>query len=166
MRKIKIASQKYPDAYALVDDDDYEAMSGFKWHINGRGYVYTRANRNAPEVLMSRLLLEAALFPGCYVDHRDHDKLNHQRHNLRTVSNAQNQMNRRPNKGKRWKGVSFRAGFKNPYHAAIRVPAGATGSSRQLYLGCFPTPEAAQAAYNAKAIELFGEYAHPVAIQP
>lgn len=32
MREIELHSEKYPGLVALVDDEDYELVSGYRWH--------------------------------------------------------------------------------------------------------------------------------------
>jgi hypothetical protein len=93
------------------------------------------------------------VLPGQFVDHRDHNGLNNRRENLRIATHAQNQWNQiktdRPTTS-RYKGVR-RTRFA--WRPEISF------NDKSLYLGSFRTEEAAARAYNAKALELFGEFA-------
>lgn len=87
------------------------------------------------------------------VDHKNRDGLDNRLHNLREASSRQNKvntkLNRRNTSGSR--GVDMLPG--GTWRAAIRR------DGRSMHIGCFPTKEAAASAYQAKAIELHGEFA-------
>lgn len=89
-----------------------------------------------------------------WVDHRDGNGLNNRRHNLRLATKNQNAWNQRTPSDSScgYKGVSF-------YSRTGRYRAGIGHNSRVHHIGYFDTPEAAALAYNAKALELFGEFA-------
>jgi hypothetical protein len=146
---------------ALVDDADYELVSQYRWHIRNsshhkRGfYAVTNIRRDGgvrTGLTMHRLILPEYL----RVDHIDGSGLNNQRSNLRPATNSQNMANRRPNlgtsspyKGVWWdsKGACWRAEIQ-----AAKV---------RHHLGIFTFEVDAAHAYDAAAIELFGEYARP-----
>jgi HNH endonuclease len=91
-------------------------------------------------------------FPACEIDHIDGNPLNSRWENLRAADhgqNARNQKLRADNKSG-FKGV--RANCQK-WVARIRV------NGKTVVIGSFVTPEAAHAAYAAKASELFGEFA-------
>lgn len=87
-------------AYAIVDDEDFERLNSFRWHVGTKGYVVHSRSRRAegktPETIrMGRMVMD--LQPGDLqqADHINGDKLDHQRSNLRVVTNAQNRQNLR-----------------------------------------------------------------------
>lgn len=134
-----------------VDDEDYEMLMTLskRWCIND-GYAFnTQLGR------LHRFLLDAPA--GVMVDHRDGDKLNNRRDNLRLCTNSLNQANRQvvrgvsPHKGVTWQRRPDGRGFWN----AKLVVNGVTS-----YLGRHSTDLEAAAAYNAAATEAFGEFAH------
>jgi hypothetical protein len=102
---------------------------------------------------------------GFIVDHRNQDKLDNRRANLRLVSKKHNEANkkkRRTQAGKapssKYKGVSKikKKGrvVKNPWRAIITV------DKEQISLGHFATEKEAAIAYNDAAVEHFGEFAY------
>jgi hypothetical protein len=91
-----------------------------------------------------------------YVDHVDHDKSNNCVSNLRWATPAENHMNmhqKRTNVSSQYKGVYW-SKQKNKWHASIRL------DGKVKHLGFYDEEQDAAQAYNAKALELFGEYAH------
>lgn len=89
-------------------------------------------------------------WPEGLVDHRDLDKLNNRWANLRAATVAQNAANA-AGRGAYPKGVTLHKNGR--YQAQIKT------DGRNHYLGLFDTPQEANAAYAAKAAELFGEFA-------
>lgn len=140
---------------ALVDDEDYEWLTRLTWYAMKPGntnnyYAYNSKGR----VFMHSLVMNAAA--GQQVDHRNGDGLDNRKENLRFTSNAQNQYNRRlpGNSTSGYKGVSWNKKSRK-WQAQIAK------DKKPYYLGLFDTAEAAARAYDAKARELFGEFAKP-----
>jgi hypothetical protein len=90
----------------MVDDDDYEAVSKFKWYAQvcrrTDGSVWgVYASRMVPKegggqthLLLHRFLLGIPN-PKVDIDHEDHDGLNCRRCNLRIATHQQNTQNKR-----------------------------------------------------------------------
>jgi len=94
---------------------------------------------------------------GYLVDHRNRDKLDNRRSNLRLASRTQNEANKAKRKGKtssQYKGVTFSKGLKKPWRAVI------TADKKNYSLGYYHTEAEAAREYNEKAKELFGEFAY------
>lgn len=138
--------------HAIVDDRDHHLVAGHKWQAVKSGrtfYAY-----NAKLGMMHRFLL-GFTNPKIRADHENHNGLDNRRSNIRLATQPQNMANRRkfngPTMGSResqYKGVSPRG---KKWAAYI--------GTRRMYLGLFPTPELAARAYDAKAVELYGEFA-------
>lgn len=147
---------------AFVDDADFVRVSQFKWHAfkNQGGKWYARSTSLARQIgksiWMHRLIVRAK--DEQQVDHRDGNGLNNRRKNLRCASNAQNAYNMalRPNSLSGYKGVS-RYSSHNRYTG--EWVASIKHNGKKLYLGKFIDPKDAALAYDAKAKELFGEFA-------
>ena len=104
--------------------------------------------------LVARECLENPESKPC-VDHIDHDKANNQMTNLRWATLSENQGNQQlqANTSSKYKGVSWHKRIKR-WNAKIMH------KGKRIHLGYFDDDIDAAKAYNAKAIELFGEYAY------
>ena len=144
------------DKFAIVDAEDYERLREYKWHAikNGQRY-YAKSNRLHVPIAMHRLILNAPSH--LVVDHINHNGLDNRRSNLRLCTVSQNNRNRRPitrpNKGSKYKGVSFDK-KRNLFKAVI------WRNKKQCFLGRFKSQIKAAKAYDKKARELFGQFAY------
>ncbi len=142
---------------ALVDDADYEWLSQWRWcaHKNSRSNVFYAVR--GKRVIMHKEIMGPSPAPGLVVDHWDLDGCNNQRANLRWATLSQQRQNTRAFKNNKsgFKGVCPAAGCRpeHPWMAQIKI------AGKSLYLGLYPTPELAAAAYNAAARKHFGEFA-------
>ncbi len=159
---------------ALIDADDWdrELSVGFRdgevwhgricdasWYTNVKSHTsyavskwYPSGKKGKPyEVRLHRVILCAKA--GVMVDHINHDGLDNRRLNLRVTSFLGNSANRRVSPGKRFKGVFFHK-QTGKYEAAVRC------HGVKHHPGLFAVEEDAALAYNVKAAELFGEFAH------
>jgi hypothetical protein len=143
---------------AIVDDEDYAAVSAFKWTAlvakrKARTVVYAyrrigwdNANRRwKGQILLHRFIMGEPA--GLDVDHRDGDGCNCQKNNLRVATRSQNLANNR-------RTVSV-LGFRGITTYRGKIIA----QMRGRHLGFFETAEAAARAYDLAAIEEFGEFA-------
>jgi hypothetical protein len=95
-------------------------------------------------------------FPKEQIDHINRIKDDNRIENLREATNAQNRANSKTNNKHEMKGVSYHPWIKNnPWEAKIRV------NKKDIYLGCFPTKEAAHNAYIIAAKRYHGDFANP-----
>jgi HNH endonuclease len=132
-------------AHAVVDDEDFDLVKGSSWSLGGKpGYQYVQAKRGGEEVYLHRFLLGLVPGDGRKVDHKDGDRLNNTRANLRLCPNGQrdNLQNRArlsTNNTSGYRGVSYEA-RKGNYKAYVMI------DGRQKHLGYFTTPEEAGVA--------------------
>jgi len=150
--------------YALVDGDDYERSSKWKWCAQ-KGYNTFYAVRQPSKqrgkrrlIMMHREVL--GLSKGIYTDHRNGCGLDNRKVNLRSATLQQNQFNRQSYKGtSRYKGVYWRKGqtYKvKQYFGKWRAKIKHNG--RFIWLGDYDNETEAAKAYDREAIELFGEF--------
>lgn len=152
------------DKFAVIDFDDYELVAGRRWFAarrqnkgDARPRFYAVSNiRNSgggKQLLMHRVLTDAP--KGVDVDHRDHNGLNNRRNNLRRGDRSHNCANsrKRRNLSSAFKGVSLDKRSKK-WKAYIKV------QYKYIHLGVFDVEIDAALAYNAAAIEAFGEFAN------
>lgn len=145
---------------AVVDDDDYDRVSRFKWSATRHGkVVYAQRKIKTPLGRSTSLLLHRFLMnvvnPKIYVDHRDHDGLNCKKSNLRLCVPGENDGNQMKKHGtsSRYKGVSWDSGRKT-WRAQITI------RGRVRFLGRYDSEEDAAIMYDAAARSAFGEFAH------
>ncbi len=146
----------------IVDDDDYEELSQFKWYASwNRSDRTWRARRNVKkgllELMHRRILgLGNGQIDKRQVDHINHNSLDNRRCNLRIASHSENQHNRTVQRNTigGLKGIS-----KIPNSNRWRAQISVNGINK--HLGCFLTKEAAHSAYFKSASKLHGDFACP-----
>ena len=154
MKKIKLCNS---DKQTIVSDEDYSELLHHNWYLHPRGYVicYQRTARpvNKRAIFLHDFIMKPS--DGLQVDHKDRNPLNNQRSNLRLATQWQNHGNKNKPKGKhssQYKGVSFDKS-SGKWYALICC------QRKQYNLGRYDDEQKAARAYDAKARELFGEFA-------
>ena len=146
-----------------VDNVDYEWLIGWKWRtltLKNTSYAVrhdTDKETGANVIILIHRVITGAP-KGYDADHKNRDGLDNQRENLRVCTRSQNLGNMRiryeMKRHSQYKGVSYDSrNMNNRWYAYINC------ESRRHFLGYFATEEEAARAYNAKALELFGEFA-------
>lgn len=156
MKKIPLTQGKF----ALVDDGDFERVSAFKWCFCN-GYAtrkqhirYDGKKRIRKMVYMHRFIMETQ--DGLETDHRNRDKLDNRKENLRICTrneNGRNRTARGENNKSGYKGVSW----SNPnrkWRVYIKV------NNNNMYLGYFNDIIEAAKAYDIAAKKYHGDYAN------
>ena len=135
---------------AIVDDEDYERLSEYKWSYDGSTAKRVGNITMAQEVLQTDEM----------IDHKHGDRLNNQKSNLRVCTPSQNQQNQRKTKkitSSKYKGVNFQF-IGNKWIARIGVQD-IFGKQTCLYLGSFSIEEEAAKAYDEAARHHHGKFA-------
>lgn len=153
-REIPLSGQHGKGLCAVVDDEDFDALDQYTWHLASNGYVttFTGGRKNVKCVLMHRLIINPS--GDLEVDHRNGNKLDNRRDNLRLARRGENARNLRRHKkfSSRFKGVSWN-GRDQLWDAGIQCDL------KAIHLGQFSSEIQAALAYNKAAIKLFGEFA-------
>lgn len=154
MKRIPLANGK---GIALVDDHHYALLAQFRWALRSNGYATThwrRPDGGRTTMGMHRLIMGAPPFPGAQVDHINGNKLDNRSANLRWATRSQNQANTglRKTNSSGYKGVYWHK-EKGRWRAMISF------EGRLRHIDYYDTAEEAARAYDAAAIELFGEFA-------
>lgn len=136
------------DKQAIVDDEDYEWLSQWKWYYDN-GYA-----RRTDKTTMHRLVNKTP--PGMDTDHINLNRSDNRKENLRTASRSQNIINQH-------KSVSNKSGYKGVSRLKRDITkcwrAFVYKNNKQHYLGYFATAKEAALAYDKAAFELHGEFA-------
>jgi hypothetical protein len=167
-------SKNKPSRASIAEYIDYDPATGiFRWkkaagrqsaganaggireHHPGDFYLSISLFKRMYPATHIAWVLMTGEWPSSQIDHRDHDTLNNKWINLRLATYSQNQMNRKSTKtASKYKGVYFYQQngwkFKKPWVAQIN----------HKHIGVFATAEEAARAYDAKAIELYGEFSY------
>lgn len=139
----------------VVDDEDYEKLSEYKWHARIQTYTgLFRAKRhgNPKEVDMARQIMDCP--DGLEVDHINGNLLDNRKCNLRICTHQENMRNRRIQKNNcsGYRGVSPKRS-EGTFTAQIYV------MRKKIHLGTFSSPYDAAIAYNDAAKIHYGEFA-------
>jgi hypothetical protein len=161
MRTIPLGGQKAAGRVALVDDEDYEQVMAYRWHVRETMRPGRRDNGPYAAATVWRqgravtILMHKLLTGWPQTDHVDHDGLNNQRINLRPATASENGGNRRPNHAgaSPFKGVYWDRQV-DKWRARIRI------DRKWCYLGWFAVEEDAAQAYDTAALLAWGAYAH------
>ena len=149
----------YSGGIAAVDDEDFEAVSQYRWRLHQPSHPRTRSARYAVATIDGRrvylhlwLWARWGMLPVPIVEHRNTDGLDCTRINLRAATVAQNNRNRgklRTNK----------TGYKGVRKVGSRYRAEITVDNTRRHLGYFTNPIEAARAHDAAAREHHGEFA-------
>lgn len=138
----------------LLDAEDYIWASKLEWRIDTGGYVARWVEKKViflhREILQKKLGRQLSLDE--FTDHKNGNKLDNRRSNLRPATRSQNQAN-----SKRINKSGFRGVKKNDRGTKWRAVIEQNG--KKIFVGNFQTASDAAHAYNLKATELFGEFA-------
>ena len=134
-----------------IDDQDYMRFILKNWYVQENGYAVRKEGNTT--VYMHLEVFGPAPHD---VDHRNLNKLDNQRGNLRAATRSQNMANVGLTKGNTsgLKGVSW-ASHANKWRARIRVHG-----KPYKHLGYFDSPAEAHEVYCLAADLLHGEFAH------
>lgn len=138
MKKVAILNSNY----VLVDDEDYEKVSQWKWYLDKDGYPM-----NHKGVRMHKLIMQ-----GRELDHCNGNSLDNRKSNLRVTTHKDNTRNTKAHRDgiSIYKGVSKQG---NKWRAQVCI------DGRRIHLGTFPKERYAAYAYDLNAKAVFGESA-------
>jgi len=142
-KKIRLSQGKW----ALVDVENFEWLSQWKWYLSTQGYAVRNDYRGGTHKSIKMHVEILGLNPGKEVDHINGKKTDNRKNNLRHCSRSENQLNRPRNKNNctGYKGVKAHwTGAKFTYQARIIL------DRKYIHLGTFKTKIAAHRAYVKK----------------
>ena len=138
----------------LIDPEDYQKfVKGYSFSLHNLGYVqYTSTKDGLHNKRLHRMIMGEP--DGREVDHKNTDKLDNRRENLRIATHKQNckNKNKQSNNTSGFKGVSFKK-QNQKFQATIHI------DGKKKHLGLFVTAVAAHEEYKRAAIQHHGEFA-------
>lgn len=151
MKKIPLTK----GAEAIVDDEDYSYLSQFSWYLNSTGDAVRSElgrSKGRKHIRMHREILNAP--NNKVVDHKNGNRLDNRKSNLRLCSKKDNNHNSKKPKHNTsgFKGVSWHKASKK-WRAYIKY------NRKTIQIGTFENILDAARAYDNKAQELFGDFA-------
>lgn len=160
MKKIPLRNKdKKVIAWAIVDDDDFERLSGWKWHLNNKGYPvrtyqlgHGAKTRKTKVRMLAHEVMKMEMGEKREVDHRDRNPKNNQKENLRFATRSQQMMNRSRKNKTGYRGVSWHRQNKL-WFARVAV------NKKLVFAEYFKNKISAARAYDLAAIKYHGEFA-------
>lgn len=137
------------ESKVLVDDDLCGVLRQYNWFL-WQGYATRWCRETQRNVLMHHDILGPPP-EGLETDHKDRNRLNNQRHNIKHVTKAQNRQNYKRSKSG-FLGVAF-SESAHKWQARIKI------KGVSLNLGFYHTKEEAARAYDKATKVLYGDKA-------
>lgn len=143
-------SGKFPNKYALVDDEDFLEVSKHIWHYTNHGYAETKIdNKN---IRLHRFIMNPSKEKS--VDHINFNGLDCRKDNLRICTHRENMYYRRKHcdntsgyKGVHWDNINKK------WYVSIQKDGNKKFGGRYININD------AVNAYNIRAKEMFGQFA-------
>lgn len=158
MKLIQLGGHRYKEkpikGFALIDDEDYERVNKLEWHLSNKGYAVRRPSKPFKTTIRMHRFIMGLSNKNDFIDHKDRNKLNNQKKNLRVCGVGENMRNRSMYK-------INKSGFKGVWRQKQigRWAAEIRKDGKKIYLGVFKEKKEAAIAYNKAALELHGEFA-------
>lgn len=148
MKKILIKSKAYGNHYLIIDDEDYEIISKYKWSLKKSNNTYYARHGYPKKIYIHRFLTRYKM-----TDHINGNGLDNRRNNLRECSQKENSRNSKTRKhSSKYKGVHWdKVNLK--WTAQIMV------DYKQIKLGRFVKEIEAALAYIEAAETYHGKFA-------
>ena len=155
MKEIQLTQGKV----ALVDDDDFEYLNQFKWHVLiSRNTFYAIRHLRIKKKFVKSILMHRFIMntdKGLVVDHLNGNTLDNRKSNLRNCTHGENIRNQKLSikNTSGYKGVSWSTN-KKKWFTQIQC------ENKKIFIGYFINPIDAAKAFNEAAIKYHGQFAN------
>lgn len=136
MKEIPLSKGKV----ALVDDEDFERLSRFKWYTHNTGKRFYAARKPKNGIIYMHREIIGTIPEGMDIDHIDGIWFNNQKKNLRVVTRRQNLQNKHVGHSSQFVGVTWRKDHKK---WAAQINRG----GKKVHIGYFSIEQDAFTAY-------------------
>jgi len=164
-RKRKLNKYEFNDNYIIgytsntnkefyVDLENFNLIKNFTWQENNKGYIITQVkkeNLNSKKISLHHLILGIENGKGIIIDHKDRNRANNRKYNLRIANSAQNRINSIIRKDNKY-------GFTGVYNRDNRFYSKITVGGKDIHLGGFDTKKEAIIARINAEIKYYGEF--------
>jgi hypothetical protein len=106
-------------ASAIVDDEDFDYLVSLgSWHLSSNGYAVRRGMKNGKRVTTRMHRVVNKTPEGYVTDHKNHNRLDNRKSNLRTATQKDNMSNYKGEKGYCWDKVKQKwlVRYKNKFY--------------------------------------------------
>jgi len=145
---------------ALVDNEDYERVNQFKWHILKGKYTFYAArsvkiNDKKTTQTLHKFILNTEQNSGKVTDHIDHNGLNNQKYNICSCLYSQNNINKIPK-------IKSKSIYKGIYYHKInkKFIARLNFNGKCVFHKSFKTEIEAAKSYDIVAKKYYGDFAY------
>ena len=135
------------------DKEDYDLIKDLCWIENDQGYIISTTKGNGVEIRLHRLIMN--IDDEKIIDHKNNNRADNRKNNLRIANKQTNGINRGCNKNNKLgiKGV-------NKITNSDKYAAKIMHDGKTIHLGSFNTIEEAQQARIKAEEEMYGEFAY------
>ena len=150
------------DKWAMVDAEDYEQISQYKWSKNNKGYAY-RSEKGEDGIHRIIFMHRAIMKPekGLEVHHRNHNPLNNTKENLHICTHKENlrSLQKPIPKNDKKPSSPYKGVYKYIYKNTIKYKVTIWHEGKSRCFGYFDNEIDAAKKYNEMALEWHGEFA-------
>lgn len=152
---IKLFGKRNRFRYAIIDKEDFDLVSKYRWHTDKDGYAVSAFVKNGVRTTLKMHRLIMSPSSDMTVHHKNHDLVDNQKKNLIICTQRNNSRDRDkiPNRTSEFKGVTkLKRKHIELWSAGIKV------DYQFIHLGNFTNEKDAAKAYDIAALKYFQEF--------
>lgn len=136
-----------------IDIEDYGIAEKYCWRLNKQGYIVANSRNGSNKIIWLHRLIMDIYNDEILIDHKDWDKTNNRKNNLREATKSENNINikRKINNSSGYTGVNLN---KNSGKYIARI----SQNKKRIFLGAYDTFEEAVLARHKAELEIHNEW--------